>query len=164
MATNVDIGCESGGGVGLQSFFEAVKKVGTAAVFRAYYNFIANITEPMIAVAFRQGSRYYGTIAYAWYDSTGDYPLSIYTQSAGNFRYSIVSAETPSGGRYELRLTASDRNVDLDQQDIEFYYLTANTYDQLMSQLGGGIKPYHILSPIKILEVREYGKQCRYWL
>ena len=146
MATNVDIGCESGGGMGLQSFFEAVKKVGTAAVFRAYHNFVADITEPMIAVAFRQSNKYYGTIAYAWYDSTGDYPLSIYTQSAGNFRYSIASTETPSGGRYELRLTASDRNVDLDQQDIEFYYLTANTYDQLMSQLGGGIITLHACS------------------
>lgn len=135
MATNVDIGCESGGGVGLQSFFEAVKKVGVTPSLPSDYRLTINFDENQtyMALAFKIETSYYGGICYINYTSPSDYELNL---CAGSYVFSTTGVP-PRYNDYYLILEASNTDINLDQEPIEFYYLTANTYDQLMSQLGG---------------------------
>ena len=135
MATNVDIGCESGGGVGLQSFFEAVKRVGIAPSLPNDYRLIINFDENQnyMALAFKIETSYYGGISYVNYHTVSDYELNL---CASSYVFSTAGVP-PRYNDYYLLLEAPNIDIKLDQEPIELYYLTANTYDQLMSQLGG---------------------------
>ena len=170
MANSIDVGCESGGDVNdsLKALFEAVKAKGTSIqmVADSDSQWFSPTDEYLVILAIKAINNYYITIYQHPAGVLGSsYTDAIYYDSSHAARFYWGSnindsrwfaVQELTGGWYYLSDWAA--------VGVEACWAQAPTYNDLMSQLGGGIKPYYILSPIIILEVREYGKQCRYWV
>ena len=165
MANSVEIGCGSGSGNSQQVLFEAIKTNGTYISLSSGSSRILNLSgSSYAAFGLKANNKYAVAIGRSSEArSTPGVACSIPVQdqygNTGNIYFGMVNsteaflASSPGAGS-----SYTPYNT------IECYYIKANTYDELIAQLGGGIKSYYILSPIIILEVREYGKYGGYWL
>ena len=170
MANSIDVGCESGGDVNdsLKALFEAVKAKGNMLPKNGANSInVGRIQRNQILLtAFNFELKYY--VQFLGFFSRGDIyaPLSEEIEQENKiFQYYTYYDVSQNQLYYNIYIRQGNSVYFDDYADLySIYYIYADSYNDLMSQLGGGIKPYYILSPIIILEVREYGKQCRYWV
>ena len=159
MANSVEIGCESGNGNAIQTIFEAIKANGTVPDLNVQNNqallYFSPNTSYLTAVGVRVGPQYYVALSLVGDGIVIRTDIFTYGNNAARFVCNINYTNSV----FYLDRTTGSTYLSAYNGQIECCYLPAvSSYDQLMSQLGGGIKPYYILSPIIILEVREYGK------
>ena len=144
MATNVDIGCESGSAPVL-GLYEAIKKNGTQAnITASTTQFVKDFTSSnkakYLALAICVGDEQYVCITGLTVDRTystvmrfGSNPLTLNSDN-----YISFSVNERSNNSYRLNLGISGGNLgNYLSHGLEAYYIITNSYDQLMSQLGG---------------------------
>ena len=165
MANSIDVGCKSGSGNAVQRLFEAIKSNGAIiGLSSGYYTNVNLSNYSYVAFGLRANDNYAVSFGYRGMTSNTpgvacSIPAKDQYGNNGHIYFGMVNFSDA-----QLRSSPYTGSSYEPYNIIQCYYIGANTYDELITQLGGGIKPYYILSPIIILEVREYGKYCGYWL
>ena len=166
MANNVDIGCGDNKDAIIGSY-EAIKvngtKLDTDVDNVSITQFVSIPNRGSCAIGLRFGTRYYVSIFSCVTTTMKESDASFATEiingtwlnfscsyTSDTFRCSIFSIDDYG--------TQGDLFSDL---DVEFYYLTANSYNNLIAQLGGGIA---LTCHISLLRRMKYGKYCGYGL
>ena len=138
MATNVDIGCESGNGNVIQGLYEAIKANGTVPDLNVQNN-QANLyfypqTSYFVAVGVRVGTQYYVSISRPVNAINIYSDILEYNSNAARFQCTI----SYSASLFALDRTTGSTFLSAYSGQIECCYVYSTTsYDQLMSQLGG---------------------------
>ena len=164
MANSVEIGYESSSGGPIQALYEAIKANGTYQDFSNYnlLSYREGIKNPAIAFGVKLANEYYVATGSQNHPAPANNGSTIYVQSKSRtylvdgynqwtyvlcwFKYSSgvrtinLSVQTQNQSQMSLSEYASKVG------DFGLCYFSAPTYDQLMSQLGGGIALSYVKS------------------
>ena len=175
MASIVEVGCESE--IRIDELFETIVANATGSMTdppysTAEYIYFDNVStdSPYFAYALTWGEEKYCGIIRGYNDHAVAQQtviimppiLELYNARLRINFYGPTNQGSTSNNRANIYLSVSPTSISLgkiyDVVPWSIYGICTDTYDELITLLGGGIKPYYILSPIIILEVREYGK------
>ena len=157
MANSIDIGCESGGNA-VRTLFETIKTKGVLVNLSGFGNSVS-VNMPnsrYVFFAIKINEHYYYCSGDAYYNTDGTYTCGIVTRSylmrnigSGSESYAVYVKIMRNGNSqiFTLYISINDSFTSLispsefanNVDSFEVCYLGSMSYNDLMSQLGGGI-------------------------